>query len=53
MPGVQVFDAVALDLEGGRDDVVVHRPGRGHDHDALQLFVWVQRGIDVLQVLRQ
>ncbi len=48
---VHVLDAVALDLEGGRDHVVVHRPGRGHHHQALQLLVRIQRGVDRRAVL--
>jgi hypothetical protein len=40
-----VFDAVALDLEGRRDEVVVHRPGLGHHHQAVELLVRVERGL--------
>jgi hypothetical protein len=44
--GVDVLDAVALDLEGRGDEIVVHRPGRGHQHDALQLLMGVKGGVD-------
>ena len=44
--GVQIFDAVAFDLEGRGDDVVVHRPGSGHQNQTFQLLMRVQCCID-------
>ena len=43
---INLFDAVALDLEGGRDQPAFHGPGLGYDDHAGQLLMRVQRGVD-------
>mmetsp|Transcript_22407 Transcript_22407/g.88723 ORF Transcript_22407/g.88723 Transcript_22407/m.88723 type:complete len:622 (+) Transcript_22407:835-2700(+) len=50
---VGLLDAVALDLEGRRDEAVVHGPGGLDQHQRVELLVRVQPRIDVVQVLGQ
>ena len=46
---VDLLDPVALDLEGRRDEVVFHRPGLGHHHQAVELLVRVEPVVDRLR----
>src|SRR6185503_14607161 len=50
---VDFLDAIALDLEGRRDEAVVDRPRLDHDHQAIELLVRVERGVHLRQVRRQ
>src|SRR5579863_9243746 len=51
VPGEEILDAVALDLQGRRDQVIVHGPGVGHHHEAVELLVRIQGRVDRLQML--
>ena len=53
LQGIDLIDALALDLERRGKEVVVDRPRRGHDDQAGQLLVRIECRVDAAQVLRQ